>query len=131
MEYLYRMSNQQLAKRILSYINRTEALQKQVSDILDKHIVFNKELLMDEYRDLKNALRRDSREVQRKEFDRPVRTNEVKNNFYWSVMEAAAEGLISRVGSRIDFEFFSYIAEAHYKLTKYYSKEEWEALAEG
>ena len=60
MEYLYRMSNQQLAKRILSYINRTEALQKQVSDILDKHIVFNKELLMDEYRDLKNALRRDS-----------------------------------------------------------------------
>jgi hypothetical protein len=131
-EYLHEMKNQQLAERILSYINRTETLQKQVLDILDNRIApFNKEAIMNEYKAIKNALRDDSREIQCKEFYNLTASDDLKRAFYSRITDTAIRGYKCRVGAKIDFSFFSSIAQALDYLTDNKSKDEWKKLAEG
>ena len=42
-----------------------------------------------------------------------------------SVREAMAEGFTVPVNAAVNFRMFSSVADAHYKLTKYVSLEEW------
>ena len=93
-DFLYQMNDQELADRILSYINRTEALKKLASDIIDMgNNDIGKKSIMAEYKELKYAIKADSKEVQRKEFDKLKFIDSVKNDFAWSIMESAAYGL--------------------------------------
>ena len=45
-----------------------------------------------------------------------------------SIREASAWGFTVPVNHRVDYQMFSAVTEAHYKLTKYYSLEQWGAL---
>lgn len=45
-----------------------------------------------------------------------------------SISEASAEGFTASTNSRIDSKMVSSLYDAHYKLTKYYSLEEWENI---
>ena len=45
-----------------------------------------------------------------------------------SIIEAAYAGFTVPVNRVINQQFFGAVAEAHYKLTKYYSFEEWGSL---
>ena len=45
-----------------------------------------------------------------------------------SIREAMAEGFAVPVNAAVNFRMFSSVSDAHYKLTKYVSLEEWGAL---
>ena len=100
-----------------------EALQKQVSDILDKHINHSKEAVMEEYKALRQAIRDDARQVRQKEFAKHAQGNPALSIFARNTSEAAAFGFLAPVSLKIDRLFFSSIAEAAYKPSKNYLKE--------
>ena len=51
-----------------------------------------------------------------------------KGAFEPSIREAAAFGFTVSVNANVNQKMFNAVAEAHYKLTKYYSLEEWGSL---
>ena len=124
-----RMSDEELAKYMVEYINRTERLSQTVSDYIQgKTGKGSMECIRAEYKALKQSIKDDAHYVNL--IGNRTYTGSLYDAYFVpSISEAAAEGFSSAVNGRIDNRFVSSIYDAIYKLTKYYSLEEWENIA--
>lgn len=129
-EELKMMSDRELAKRMLFYIDSLRRLMQKISDYLErKRPIPNREDIRFEYKRLKKAIKVDAHYLDL--VRNQTRERGVYSNFYVpSVAEASAYGFTSSTNSQIDQRFYSSASEAHYRLTKYHSREKWSAIAE-
>ncbi|WP_318617056.1 hypothetical protein [Sporosarcina sp. YIM B06819] len=121
------LSDKELALHILQYIDRTQELMNDVSECLESKSNGTKQEIQERYKALKNEMKKDAHYL-------GLSRNRVRGNYLYSrffqpsISEAAAFGFQSPVNSKIDFNYFSSVEEAHYKLTKYHSREKWNVL---
>ena len=122
------MTDSVLATIMVNYINRVKHLKDIIGRYLDR--TDNGSIHLDrikvEYRELKNELRKTADylwlERNRKGSALYMRA------FSPSIREAMAEGFRVPVNAIVNFKMFTSVADAHYKLTKYVSLEEWGEL---
>ena len=122
------MSDSELATVVVNYISRIEYL----ADLISKYIqgvnreYIHEERIREEYKSLKSELRKDA------DYLGLTRNRDgsqlYKNAFSCSIREAAAWGFTVPVNHRIDQRMFGSVSDAHYKLTKYYTLEQWSEL---
>ncbi len=132
MTELKKMSDQELAARMVGYIERVEKLNAEVSDILNngKRVTpYVNESLRSAYKELKEELKADAHYISL------VRNSEYGNSLYSaffapSVREASAYGFMTPTNSAINEKFIRSIFEARYKLTKYHSLDDWKKIAQ-
>lgn len=124
MEYKY-MTDAELASIMVSYITRVDHLRDMIGRYLDRadHGNIRADQIKAAYRELKNELREtaDYLWLERNRKGSVLYTSA----FSPSVREAMAEGFTVPVNAAVNFRMFSSVADAHYKLTKYVSLEEW------
>lgn len=122
------LSDSELASIMVNYINRVGHLKELIAGYIDNanHGNIQPDRIKDEYRRLKAELREDA------DYLDLVRNQDgsqlYMGYFSPSIREASAWGFTVPVNRRVDYQMFSAVAEAHYKLTKYYSLEQWVAL---
>lgn len=124
---LKKMSDQELAQRMVDYIERLDQLAHEISNYIECKAA-DAEYIKREYRALKQAIRQDSDYVSKQ---RNKDGSELYIYYFSPYMkEADAEGCTVPVNARIDFNMFSAVRTAHYKLTKCWSLEEWKQAAQ-
>lgn len=127
MEYKY-MTDSELALIMVNYINRIEHLRNLIGTYLDSvdsrciQPIQIKEI----YKQLKYELRDDYKYL---DLSRNKQGSRIYMHYFSpSIREAYAWGFTVPVNGSVNFAMFSAVSEAHYKLTKYYSLEEWGQL---
>lgn len=119
---LKQMSDQQLAQRMVNYIERLEKLMHEISNYIELKDA-DTGYIKCEYRALKEAIRADS------DYVRKQRNQNGSQLYVYYFMpyikEADAFGFMVPVNGRIDSKMFSAVSEAHYKLTKCWRLDEW------
>lgn len=117
------MTDSELAKIMVNYIGRIESLL----DIIGRYLEGNDNIPVGNikriYADLKEELREDDHYL-RLERNRDGSSLYMRA-FVPSIREAAAFGFNVSINSTINQRMYSAVEEAHYKMTKYYSLEEW------
>ena len=117
-----------LATIMVNQINRVEHLMQMIEEYLDSqnHGSVPATRIKSEYKKIKNELREDAKYLDL------VRNREGSKLYMYqfspSIQEASAWGFTVSTNSTINQTMHSAVEEAHYKLTKYYSLEEWGAL---
>lgn len=127
MEYKY-MTDAELASIMVSYITRVDHLRDMIGRYLDRtdHGNIRADQIKAAYRELKNELRETADYLW---LERNSKGSVLYiSAFSPSVREAMAEGFTVPVNAAVNFKMFSSVADAHYKLTKYVSLEEWGEL---
>ena len=127
MEYKY-MTDAELAAIMVSYITRVDHLRDMIGRYLDRadHGNIRAAQIKTAYRELKNELRETADYLW---LERNGKGSVLyMSAFSPSVREAMAEGFTVPVNAAVNFRMFSSVADAHYKLTKYVSLEEWGEL---
>lgn len=127
---LIKMTDQELAIRIINYVERIEILMDDISEILKGKNTNKISKIKDEYKKLKQEIKEDAHYLDL-ERNQSLKGNVYDAVFMPSVVEAAAWGFISPINSNIDFKLYHTLEEAEYKLTKYYTLEEWKKVALG
>lgn len=127
MEYKY-MTDSELASIMVNYINQVEHLQNLIGTYLDSadHGCIQPFQIKELYKQLKYELQDDY-----KYLDLVRNRKGSKLYMYYfspSIREASAWGFTVPVNGAVNFAMFSAVSEAHYKLTKYYSLEEWSEI---
>jgi len=128
-EDLKNFSDKDLALRILGYVDRIQEIMDEVGDFLsDRSKVINRSIILAKYKSIKTDIKNDAHYVDL------LRNENRRNRLYHtifipSISEASAWGFTVPTNANIDFKFFSSLEEARYKLTKYYSYDEWEKIA--
>lgn len=123
-----KMPDEELAKIMVNQINRVAHLKDILSLFLEKRdsCKVSAESIRELYKDLKNELIKDA------DYLNLVRNRNgstlYMSAFSPSIREASAFGFNVPVNSKVDFNMFSAVEEAHYKLTKYKNLEEWGEL---
>ena len=124
---LKKMTDQELAQRMVNYIERLERLVHEISNYIE-HKTSDAAYIKSEYRLLKQAIRTDA------EYMRKQRNREGSELYMYYFMpyihEADAEGFTVPVNAKIDFSMFSAANTALYKLTKCWSLGEWKNAAQ-
>ena len=129
---LNRLTDQQIAVRIVGYVERLEKMMSDVENYIQgKKDQYQNERIHDEYKRLKAEIRTDAHYLDLSRNDRDDASKVYEAFFSPSILEAAAFGLTEPTNSRINYKFHSAIEEAHYKLTKYFSLKQWQAIADG
>ena len=122
------MNDSELAKVMVNYIGRIAHLEDLVGMYLDgaDHGSMSAESIKNLYKQLKEELRKDADylSLARNSLGSPL----YMGAFRPSIIEAAYAGFTVPVNRAINQQFFGAVADAHYKLTKYYSLEEWGSL---
>ncbi len=122
------MSDSELAVVMVNYINRVAHLKRLISNYIDDsdRSSMSAAQIKEEYAQLKKEIRDDADYLylKRNRDDRPI----YMGAFLPSIREAAAFGFTVPINHRVDQQMFSTVADAHYKLTKYYTLEEWGAI---
>ncbi|MBQ9070640.1 MAG: hypothetical protein IJY23_04770 [Clostridia bacterium] len=129
MEYK-NMSDSELASVMLSYINRVKQLKNAISQYINytDGVCMRPQQIKDEYRELKDKLRNDAKYLYLvKNRNGSVLYTSI---FTPSIREASAFGFTVPVNAAINYEMYSAVEEAYYKLRKYYSLDKWEELVE-
>lgn len=127
MEYKY-MTDSELASVMVSYINRIEHLMNLIGTYLDSadHGCIQPTQIKEIYKQLKYELQEDYRYL---DLVRNQKGSRVYMYYFSpSIREASAWGFTVPVNGAVNFAMFSAVSEAHYKLTKYYSLDEWGQL---
>ena len=122
------LSDSELATIMVNYINRVGHLKKLIAGYIDNanHGSIQPDRIKDEYRRLKAELREGANYL---DLVRNQNGSQLYMGYFSpSIREASAWGFTVPVNQRVDYQMFSAVAEAHYKLTKYYSLEQWGAL---
>lgn len=121
-----KMTDSELAKVMVNYIGRVEHLQNIISWYLQGNDCISTSQIKAEYAQLKEELREDAHYLSLKQNSKG--SDLYKGSFAPSIREAAAFGVTVSVNANVNQTMFNAVAEAHYKLTKYYSLEEWGSL---
>ena len=119
-------TDSELARIMVSYIGRIENLQGIVGRYLEGNASISSLQIRREYAQIKDELREDARLVKLKKNYRG--SDLYRGAFVPSISEAAASGFCVPTNGKIDYGMYSAIEEAHYRLTKYCSFEEWGEL---
>ena len=131
MDDLKKMSDKELSIRMVMYIERVQKLMDSVSEIMDgkgTKMLINS--IHHEYKAIKQAVKDDAHYLNLTMNRRIDEGSELYNGFFKpSISEAATFGFASSTNSRIDFKFYDSLEEARYKLTKFYTLEEWKEVA--
>ena len=122
------MTDSELASVMVDYINRVADLLDLISKYLnntDKSCIQVDEIKK-MYKQLKNELHGDAHYL-------GLISNRNRNELYMgafmpSIREAEAFGFTVPTNHRVDQSMFFTVEEAHYKLTKYHTLEEWRLL---
>ena len=122
------MSDSELATIMVNQINRTAHLQMIIARYLDgsDHGSIPAENIKNEYRQLKQEICKDADYL-----DKTKNANGSDLYVYYfrpSIRNAAAFGFTVPVNSAINQKMYSAVEEAHYRLCKYHSLEEWGKL---
>ena len=120
------MTDSELANVMVNYIGRVEHLLHIIEKYLDGTDCISASQIKDEYADLKDEMREDVHYLSLKQNSEG--SNLYKGAFGPSIREAVAFGFMVPTNGTVNQMMFNTVAEAHYKLTKYYSLEEWGAL---
>lgn len=123
-----RMQDHELAEIMVNYILRVRHLCHLMAGYLDtvNSSSITSDQIKREYKLLKDELRKDANQVS---LVRNQSGSRVYMRFFLpSIQEAAAFGFTVPSNASIGQQMYSAVAEAEYKLTKYYSLEEWSAL---
>ena len=127
---LKKMSDNELAQRMLNYIDQARTLMQCISDFLERKTPRpSRDKIVVAYKQLKEAIKTDAHYVDLVR-NRASKSRVYTNIFICSIAEASAFGFTSPTNSQINHSLFSSVEVAHYKLTKYYSREKWSAVAE-
>ena len=122
------MTDAELAAVIVNYINRVKHLKDIIGRYLDgsDHACVHANQIRAEYRKLKAELREDAHYL----YLVHNRNGSViyRCAFAPSIREAAAFGFTVPVNTIINQKMYSAVEEAHYKLRKYRTLEQWGAL---
>ena len=121
------MSDQELARRMVNYIERLERLYKEISNFIERKDA-DAGYIRCEYAALKAAIRSDADYVN-KQRNREG-SDLYMGNFVPYIEEADAFGFTVRVNGKIDFSMYSAVKEAHYRLTKGWTLEQWQKAAQ-
>lgn len=122
------MSDSELARVMVNYISRVEHLAYLISKYIQgvNREYIHEESIREEYKSLKYELRKDANYLW---LARNRDGSQLyKSAFSNSIREAAAWGFTVPVNHRIDQRMFGSVSDAHYKLTKYYTLEQWVEL---
>lgn len=122
------MSDSELASVMVNYINRIKHLKEMIGRYLDRpdRGYVQADQIKAEYRKLKNEIRQDA--------DYLYLSRNRNGSFLYtsafapSIREAAAFGFTVPVNAAVNRQMYSAVEEAHYKLRKYKSLEEWGKL---
>lgn len=122
------MSDSEIASVMVNYITRISHLQELVGRYIDgtDRGSIPADRIKDLYKQLKDELREDAKYLD-------LVRNSNGSDLYMcafrpSIRDAAAFGFTVPVNGAINQRFFGAVADAHYKLTKIYSLEEWGSL---
>lgn len=121
----------ELAEFMLGYINAMEQLLEKIHPVINHEKVLDSELqkiIRSEYRILRDRIKDDAHYVSLKRNQNSNQTKLYADIVIPSIAEAGAYGFSSAVNAKIDYNYWGSIEEAKYKLTKYYSKEDWERI---
>lgn len=122
------MEDSELASIMVNYISRVKNLMDIIGRCIDcpNDSTIPLEKIKDEYSRLKNELRNDA------DYLGLVRNSKGSQLYMYvfmpSVKGAAAYGFTLPANHRIDQQMYSVVEEAHYRLNKYHSLEEWGEL---
>lgn len=122
------LSDTELASIMVNQINRVENLMQMIEGYLENqnHGSIPASNIKAEYKNLKYELKEDAKYL---DLVRNHKGSKLyMSEFSHSIMEASAWGFTVSTNSIINQAMHSAVEEAHYKLTKYYSLEEWGAL---
>ncbi len=117
------MADSELASIMVNYIGRIENLLDIIGRYLEGNDNISAEKIKRIYAELKEELREDGHYL-RLERNRDG-SSLYMGAFVPSIREAAASGFNVSTNSTINQRMYSAVEEAHYKLTKYHSLEEW------
>lgn len=122
------MTDSELASVMVNYINRVAHLRDLVGRYIEGTDGGNipVDRIKDLYKQLKDELREDTKYL---DSVRNYNGSDLyMGAFRPSIREAAAFGFTIPVSRTVNQQFFGAVADAHYKLTKIYSLEEWGSL---
>ena len=133
MDNLIEMTDQELATRIVNYIERIRLLEQDVSEYFDGNInVSTVVRIQTEYSAIKQAIRSDAQYLNLVRNEKGYRDDSLYTLYFKpSITEASASGFTSPTNSKINQKFFSSLYDAEYKLTKYYNYDDWKDIAHG
>lgn len=117
------MTDSELAKIMVNYIGQIEHLLDIMGRYLEGNDNIPAEKIKRTYANLKEELRKDAHYL-------GLERNRDGSSLYRgvfmpSIREAAAFGFDVPINNTINQRMYSAVEEAHYKMTKYYSLEEW------
>ena len=119
------MTDSELARVMVNYINRVSHLMEMISRQLDGSDggAIPADKIRQEYKVLKDEIRRDA------DYLDLTRNREGSDLYMYafskSIREASAFGFTVASNSKVNHAMFSAVEEAHYKLRKYNSLETW------
>lgn len=125
---LEKMTDLQLAKRMSDYISALQSLTVRAEYYSDGCPEKEKKELADDYTKVRDSIREDARYLNynRDKAGSPL----LWDKYFPSVSEASAWGLYSKPDGKFDKEYFKSIEDAEKRLTKYYSYDYWQIIAE-
>lgn len=121
----------ELAEYMLRYIDAIEKLMNEIEPIIHHEKEADtkqQKMIQAEYKRLKDEIRKDVHYVGLKKNQMSVCPELYSEIVVPSMKEAGAYGFSAAVNAKIDYNYWGALAEAKYKLTKYYSKTDWERL---
>lgn len=128
---LKHMNERELALYMLTHIEEIQRLMDMIEPIIHHEVVLNGQMdkeIHNKYKALKAELKKDAHYVQLKKNQDSNKTDLYKQIVIPSIKEADAWGFMAAANAKIDFNFWGALSEALYRLTKYYSKADWEQL---
>lgn len=131
MDDLKRMTDQQLAERMVYYIESTQNLMSEIDKVLlgqGNPVIRNQ--VYENYKRLKKELREDKHYLKLNINSRKDANAELYNNFVKpSICDAAIFGFCAPSNCKISRKMYEAVSDAHYQLTKYHLLDEWEEFS--
>lgn len=125
------MNEAELAAYMLSRIEGIEQLMSMMEPILHHEVILSPHLekeIHDRYKELKAAIKQDAHYVSLKKNQKSDVTMLYEQIVISGIKEADACGFMAPVNAKIDYNYWGSLSEALYRLTKYYTKSDWEKL---
>lgn len=125
---LEKLTDTELAKRMSKYISALRSIAVRAEYFFDFCPEKEKAELTKDYIKVRDSIRRDAEYLN---YGREKKGSTLLwDKYFPSVIEASAWGLYANPDGKFDKEFFKSIADAENRLTKYYSYDYWQIIAE-
>ena len=126
---LKHMSDQELARRMVNYIDRLIQLHNNINRYLNSHdtSVERRVIIQNEYSGLKRAIREDYEYISNSK--NAGESSLYESFFIPSIEECMAKGLQAPTNSSVNASMSSSVYDARYYMTYYHSRDDWERIA--